>query len=165
MLCHFLSDIGQCEKIFEALERIAAKFEKPVYVSVHPRTREKLTEFKISPDDKQVKLLEPLGFFDFVHLEKNALAVLSDSGTVQEECCIFRIPNVTLRDVTERPETIECGSNILSGADPENIVRSVELALSHPAEWTPPREYLAEGVAQTVSKVVLGYTSQRKHVS
>jgi UDP-N-acetylglucosamine 2-epimerase (non-hydrolysing) len=152
-------------KIFDAFERLAAKFEKPVYVSVHPRTREKLTEFKISPDDRQVKLLEPLGFFDFVHLEKNALAVLSDSGTVQEECCIFRIPNVTLRDVTERPETIECGSNILSGADPENIVRSVELALSHPAKWTPPREYLAENVAQTVSKVILGYTSQRKHVS
>ena len=152
-------------KIFGAFERIAAKFEKPVYVSVHPRTREKLTEFKISPDDRQVKLLEPLGFFDFVHLEKNALAVLSDSGTVQEECCIFRIPNVTLRDVTERPETIECGSNILSGAEPENILRAVELALSDPARWTPPREYLAESVAQTVSKIILGYTSQRKHVS
>ena len=152
-------------KIFDAFERIATKFEKPLYVSVHPRTREKLTEFRISPDNRQVKLLEPLGFFDFVQLEKNALAVLSDSGTVQEECCIFRIPNVTLRDVTERPETIECGSNILSGADPENIVRAVDLALSQPASWTPPREYLAETVARTVSKVILGYISQRKHVS
>lgn len=152
-------------KIFDAFGRIAAKFEKPVYVSVHPRTREKLAEFKIAPDDRHVRLLEPLGFFDFVQLEKNAHVVLSDSGTVQEECCIFRIPNVTLRDVTERPETIECGSNILSGADPENILRAVELARSQPASWTPPREYLTEGVAQTVSKIILGYTSQRKHVS
>ena len=152
-------------KIFDAFERIAAKFEKPLYVSVHPRTREKLTEFRISPDNRHVKLLEPLGFFDFVQLEKNALAVLSDSGTVQEECCIFRIANVTLRDVTERPETIECGGNILSGADPDNIVRAVDLALSHPPNWTPPREYLAESVARTVTKVILGYTSQRKHVS
>src|SRR5215204_896787 len=124
------------KNIFSAFEKVAAKFQKRILVSVHPRTREKLTEFQISPDPKVVGLLEPLGFFDFVHMEKNALGVLTDSGTVQEECSIFGIPNVTLRDVTERPETIECGSNILSGADPENIVRAVDLALSQPAGWT-----------------------------
>ena len=63
------------------------------------------------------------GFFDFVALEQAAFCVLSDSGTVQEECCIFRVPNVTIRDVTERPETIECGSNMLAGADPERVLR------------------------------------------
>ncbi len=152
-------------RIFDAFGQIAEKFEKRVLVSVHPRTREKLTEFGISPNARQVTLLEPLGFFDFVHLEKNSLAVLTDSGTVQEECSIFGIPNITLRDVTERPETIECGSNILSGAEPDNIVRAVDLALSQPAGWTPPREYLATNVAQTVSKIVLGYTNLRKHIS
>ncbi|HVF31202.1 MAG TPA: UDP-N-acetylglucosamine 2-epimerase (non-hydrolyzing) [Pyrinomonadaceae bacterium] len=151
--------------IFDAFQQIATKFEKRVLVSVHPRTREKMAEFGISPDDHHITLLEPLGFFDFVHLEKNSLAVLTDSGTVQEECSIFGIPNITLRDVTERPETIECGSNILSGAEPENIVRAVDLALSQPAGWKPPVEYLAENVAQTVSKIVLGYTNLRKHVS
>ena len=110
-------------------------------------------------------LLKPLGFFDFVKLEKNALAVLTDSGTVQEECAIFGIPNITLRDVTERPETLECGSNILSGAETDSILRAVELAISQPANWTAPQEYLSENVAQTVSKIVLGYTSQRKHIS
>ncbi len=88
---------------------------------------------------------------------------MTDSGTVQEECAIFKIPNVTLRDVTERPETIEAGSNILSGAETENILRSVELAISQPADWTPPTEYLKENVAQTVSRIVLGYTSVKKH--
>jgi UDP-N-acetylglucosamine 2-epimerase (non-hydrolysing) len=151
--------------IFAALDRIAAEVEKPVLVSVHPRTREKLNQFRVTPDAGRIRLLEPLGFFDFVHLEKNALAVMSDSGTVQEECSIFGIPNVTLRDVTERPETIECGSNILSGADPDTILRTVKMAVSRPADWKPPREYLAENVAQTVSNIILGYTNLRKHVS
>ena len=152
-------------KIFNAFEQIATKYEKPVLVSVHPRTREKLNDFGVTPDTRWIRLLDPLGFFDFVHLEKNSLAVLTDSGTVQEECSIFGIPNVTLRDVTERPETLEVGSNILSGADPENILRAVELAISQPGTWTAPREYLAKNVAQTVSKIVLGYTNLRKHSS
>lgn len=152
-------------KIFDAFEQIGEQFEKQVLVSVHPRTREKLTQFDISPNARRIQLLDPLGFFDFVHLEKNSLAVFTDSGTVQEECSIFGIPNITLRDVTERPETIECGSNILSGADPDTIVQTVKLALSQPAAWNPPREYLVENVAQTVSKIILGYTNLRKHVS
>jgi UDP-N-acetylglucosamine 2-epimerase (non-hydrolysing) len=106
-----------------------------------------------------------MNFFDFVKLEKNSLAVLTDSGTVQEECSIFGIPNITLRDVTERPETIECGSNILSGAETHSIVSAVELAIAQPASWTPPREYQAENVSQTVSKILLGYTSFRRHSS
>lgn len=151
--------------IFDGISQISAKFDKKVLVSVHPRTAERLKEFEIGVDAERIALLEPLGFFDFVNLEKNALAVLTDSGTVQEECCIFRIPNITLRDVTERPETIECGSNVLSGAGPESIVRTTTLALSHPADWSPPREYLIENVSQTVCKIVLGYSSIRRHLS
>ena len=152
-------------RIFNAFGQIAEKFEKQILISVHPRTREKLDGFGIVPDARRIQLLEPLGFFDFVHLEKNALAVLTDSGTVQEECAIFGIPNITIRDVTERPETIECGSNILSGAEPEDILRAVELAISQPTGWSAPREYLAKNVAQTVAKIVLGYTNLRKHIS
>ncbi|MBX3299099.1 MAG: UDP-N-acetylglucosamine 2-epimerase (non-hydrolyzing) [Acidobacteria bacterium] len=149
--------------IFRGLEAVADKFSKQVLVSVHPRTAEKLRRFKVSADSEKVRLLDAFGFFDFVHLEKNSLAVLTDSGTVQEECSIFRIPNVTIRDVTERPETLECGSNILSGADPEAIVSAVELAVAQPASWDPPKEYLASNVASTVSKLILGYHSLRVH--
>jgi len=150
---------------FKAFEQISVHLNKPVLVSVHPRTREKLTAANITTDSARIRLLDPLGFFDFVHLEKNSQAVLTDSGTVQEECAIFGIPNITLRDVTERPETIECGSNILSGGDPDMILQAVRLAISQPATWKPPREYTVENVAQTVSKIVLGYTNLRKHVS
>ena len=159
-------DLGpRLTAIFTAFGRIAEEFGKPVLVSVHPRTREKLRDFDVTVDEDQIRLLDPLGFFDFVHLEKNAFAVLSDSGTVQEECSVFRVPNVTVRDVTERPETIECGSNILSGAEPDTILRAVRLATSQPAEWTPPSEYIAENVSQTVARILLGYTNLRKHVS
>jgi UDP-N-acetylglucosamine 2-epimerase (non-hydrolysing) len=109
-------------------------------------------------------LLEPLGFFDFVNLEKNAYVVLSDSGTVQEECSIFSIPNVTVRDVTERPETIECGSNIISGAETESLITAVEMATALAPAWDAPAEYLAENVSHTVAKIVLGYHSLKKHV-
>ncbi len=155
---------SRLKEIFQAFGEITEKFDKKMLISVHPRTAEKLKEFGLNPATEKIKLLEPLGFFDFVKLEKNALAVLTDSGTVQEECSIFGVPNVTLRDVTERPETIEAGSNILSGAGAENILRCVELAISQPANWTPPREYLTENVAQTVGKIILGYTSVKKHV-
>ena len=86
-----------------------------------------------------------------------AFCVLSDSGTVQEECCLFKDPNVTIRDVTERPETIECGSNILSGADPQTILRAVSTVMSLSRSWSAPREYLEENVSTTVLKIVLGY--------
>ena len=132
-------------------------------ISVHPRTRQKLADFNTQVDTDRIVLLEPLGLFDFVKLEKNSLAVLTDSGTVQEECSIFGIPNVTLRDVTERPETVESGSNIIAGSDPKMIAKAVELAVSQAAQWTPPAEYLAPNVAQTVSRIVLGHLSLRKH--
>jgi UDP-N-acetylglucosamine 2-epimerase (non-hydrolysing) len=150
-------------KIFAAFDDIAAKFGKTVLVSVHPRTADKLEKHGIRPTSPKIRLLKALGFFDFVKLEKNSLAVLTDSGTVQEECSIFGVPNITLRDVTERPETIECGSNILSGAETASIVSAVEIAIAQPAAWTAPREYLAENVSQTVSKILLGYTSFRRH--
>ena len=153
------------EKIFKGFAAVANKYNKKILISTHPRTAEKLNQFGINPENQNIKLLKPLGFFEFVKLEKNALGVLTDSGTVQEECSIFGIPNVTLRDVTERPETVECGSNILSGADPEMILRAVDIAISQPATWIPPKEYTVENVSQTVCKIVLGYSSVKKHVS
>ncbi len=155
--------VARLRKILEAFERIVRQFDKKMLVSVHPRTAEKLEKFGLKTASDKIVLLEPLGFFDFVKLEKNALAVLTDSGTVQEECAIFGVPNVTLRDVTERPETIECGSNILSGAETGAIIKAVEMAISQPVNWTAPKEYLTENVAHIVSKIVLGYTSIRKH--
>lgn len=159
-----VDEAGRLNKIFQGLIKVSEKFGRKILISTHPRTAEKIVNFRINLPPDKIILLKPFGFFDFVKLEKNALAVLTDSGTVQEECAIFGIPNVTLRDVTERPETIESGSNILSGAETDSIINAVELAISQPATWKPPEEYLVENVAQTVSKIILGYSSVKKHL-
>ena len=128
----------------------------PIVVSVHPRTRDKLERFAIAVPEG-LRLLDPMGFFDFVRLEKEARAVITDSGTVQEECCIMGVPNVTVRDVTERPETVEVGSNILAGVEPEALQRALRIVLGRPPAWVPPAEYLAPDVASTVTRIVLGF--------
>jgi UDP-N-acetylglucosamine 2-epimerase (non-hydrolysing) len=143
-------------KFIKALKMLRRIHEMPIVWSVHPRTRKRLEGAGIQ-SSSGLLMTEPLGLFDFVNLEKNAACVLTDSGTVQEECCLFKVPNVTLRDVTERPETVEVGSNILSGAEPASIVKCVDLALSRPTNWTPPREYLVEDVSSTVTKIAISY--------
>ena len=135
----------------------AHTFGLPVIVSTHPRTRHHMERFGVAADNENVRFLEPFGLFDFVKLEKNAFCVLSDSGTVQEECCIFRIANVTIRDVTERPETVDCGSNMLSGVEPESVLRCVRAVLDRASAWQAPPEYLVEDVSSTVAQLVLGY--------
>ncbi len=140
-----------------ALNRLQKEYGIPVIISTHPRTKVRMQTFGIGVDNDQVRFLPPFGFFEFIALERKARCILTDSGTVQEECCIFKKPNVILRDVTERPETLECGSNILAGADPRMIVHAVKVALTSSCSWKPPTEYLEMEVASTVAKIVLGY--------
>jgi UDP-N-acetylglucosamine 2-epimerase (non-hydrolysing) len=143
--------------LVEAFRRLAAKHRAPVICSLHPRTRSKLDEFGIDIKGHNLRFVEPLGFFDFVRLEQDAMCVLSDSGTVQEETCLFRTPNVTLREVTERPETLECGSNLLAGTSPDRIVQAVDFVTTRGCNWTPPVEYEASMVAETVCRFVVGF--------
>ena len=152
-----VDDNARLERFLQGLALVADTYQLPAIISLHPRTAEKIRRFNLKPESEQLRLLEPLGFFDFVNLEQNARCVRSDSGTVQEECCIFQVPNVTIRDVTERPETIECGSNMLTGCDKHAILGAVKVALRTPANWQPPSEYLELHVARTVTKIVLGY--------
>jgi len=149
---------GRLRSLIEALEALAREYGLPVVVSTHPRTRALMSRFSVDPAaHSALGFHPPFGLFDFVALERNAFCVLSDSGTVQEECCVFRVANVTIRDVTERPETLECGSNMLSGAAPEDVLRCVRTVLDRKPDWAVPPEYLARGVSDTVAKIVLGY--------
>jgi UDP-N-acetylglucosamine 2-epimerase (non-hydrolysing) len=153
---------SRLERLCTALGDVAADTGLPVVWPVHPRTRERLG---LRPNmlKPAVKAVEPLGFFDFVHLERGASCVITDSGTVQEECAIFHVPNVTIRDVTERPETIEAGSNIIAGSDPAAVVHAVRLARALPSTWTAPSEYLVANASTAIAKIVLGHGSSRQH--
>jgi UDP-N-acetylglucosamine 2-epimerase (non-hydrolysing) len=145
------------KNLVTALRGVAEAHRLPVVCSLHPRTRSTLDRFGVDFAGRGVRFIPPLGFFDFIKLEQSAFCVLTDSGTVQEETCLFGVPNVTIREVTERPETVECGSNILAGSDPAAIARAVELATCAPRSWQPPAEYLAPQVAETVVRIVTAY--------
>ncbi len=163
---YFLATLHRAENVdlrerLEAFTRAFARLQQdyglPIIISTHPRTRSRMGQFGLGEEDPNLRFLEPFGFFDFISLEKRARCVLSDSGTVQEECALLQVPNVTLRDVTERPETLECGSNVLSGADVERICHCVALALNPDRRWEAPREYLRDNVADTVVRILTGH--------
>jgi UDP-N-acetylglucosamine 2-epimerase (non-hydrolysing) len=151
-------DVGsRLQSLTRAFSALHVEYGIPVIVSTHPHTRQRLQASGISMQEDGIRYLEPFGFFDFVKLEQNAYCVLSDSGTVQEECSIFGVPSVTIRDTTERPETLEYGSNILSGTETDSVLRSVKVVLAKTGCFATPPEYLRENVSNTVRQLVLGY--------
>jgi len=144
-------------QIVDALAMVASQYGYPVVCSVHPRTDSRLKEFGIETKRNGLQMLRPMGFVDFVALERAAFCCLSDSGTVQEETCIFGVPNVTIRDVTERPETVECGSNFIAGTETDSIVEAVRFVTTRESAWRPPREYLAPNVAEVCARIILAH--------
>jgi len=143
-------------QFIEALHLLYLEYEIPLICSLHPRTRFQLHKSRQILAGDGIKVIQPAGLFDFVHLEKRARCVLSDSGTVQEECCILRVPNVTLRDVTERPETVESGSSIIAGCEPESILSAVSTALALGCQWADPPEYMKKTVSASVVRIISG---------
>jgi UDP-N-acetylglucosamine 2-epimerase (non-hydrolysing) len=141
--------------IILACSRLKLDYQMPVIFSCHPRTAKRIQDCGIGLEG--VTIHEPFAFSDFVTLEKHALCVLTDSGTVQEECCILRSRCVTIRDTTERPETIECGSNILSGVMPVSILDCVKTVLSQGTDWTLPEGYFSRNVSDKVVRIVTGF--------
>jgi len=122
--------------ILEGLNKVALEFQQPVIYPIHPRSRKQMNSFNLEP--KNLSLIEPMDYLGFLQLESNARLVFTDSGGIQEEACILRIPCVTLRDNTERPETIEIGSNILSGASPDKILEYTKHMLKRESDWVNP---------------------------
>ncbi len=122
--------------ILEGINRLSFKFQLPVIYPIHPRSRKRMCEFSL--EAKNLVLIDPVDFLSFLQLESKAKLVLTDSGGVQEETCILGVPCITLRDSTERPETIEVGSNILAGASSSEIVKCTELMLNRETRWENP---------------------------
>ena len=123
--------------ILEGLESVYTDFNLPIIYPIHPRTKKRLIKFGLEVP-KGVELIEPLGFLEFLQLEANTKLVLTDSGGVQEETCILKVPCVTLRDNTERPETLNVGSNVLVGVNQDRILEGVKKMLSKERDWRNP---------------------------
>jgi UDP-N-acetylglucosamine 2-epimerase (non-hydrolysing) len=122
--------------IVKGLERLHRDTGYPIVYPIHPRTKKNLKKLRLQP--KEIKTINPLDYLSFLWLESNAKLVLTDSGGVQEETCVLNVPCVTLRENTERPETLEVGSNILAGTDPDKIVKCAHVMLEKKQRWKNP---------------------------
>jgi len=122
--------------IITGLKKISAHFGIPVVFPMHPRTRKMVHEFSLSTEG--IHVINPVGYLEFLILESMASLLLTDSGGVQEEGCILKVPCVTLRENTERPETIDCGSNTLAGVNVEKMLRSAVRMIDIPRTWNNP---------------------------
>jgi len=135
---------------------LLAKFTKalnlPVIFSIHPRTRKKIKEFKISIP-KKIILIDPIGFFDFLKLEMNSKMIITDSGTVQEEASILNKLCIVLRDATERPETLENGDTIIINKDKSDFIK-IKKILDYKSKSEPILEYSKKNVSQVVSNII-----------
>jgi len=125
------------KKIFEGLKLIHEEHNLPIIYPIHPRAMKRIKEFNIDIP-RGVRLIEPIGFLKFLMLESYARLILTDSGGVQEEACILKVPCITLRENTERPETINVGSNILVGTEPDKILGGVNIMINKNNNWENP---------------------------
>jgi len=123
--------------ILKGIDLVGSEFGIPVLYPIHPRTKKMLGYFSFQVPDN-IRLLEPLGYFEFLLLEASARLVLTDSGGIQEECCILKTPCVTMRNNTERPETIDVGGNILAVADPGAILSGAKEMDLRSRTWENP---------------------------
>ena len=141
---HRSENVDSKERLSRALvafERADDEAGMPILFPIHPRTAKRLQEFgleKRADEQASLRRIEPTGYLDMLILEKNAALVMTDSGGLQEESCFFRVPCVTLRENTERPETLEIGSNVLAGTDPERVRDAVRRQLDAERNWLNP---------------------------
>lgn len=125
------------EHMIHGVNLIYGKFGLPLIWPIHPRTKKMLEKYNLAAP-RGTMIVDPVGFLEFTQLELNAKLIITDSGGVQEEACIMKVPCVTLRENTERTETVDVGANILVGTDPEKMLKGVETMLNKETSWANP---------------------------
>lgn len=116
--------------LMDTLNALAVKYNYPILMSTHPRTRKRLEDIGLSNMDGRVTFSKPFGFFDYIKLQMEAFCVLSDSGTITEETSLLNLCAITLRNAHERPEGMDVGTLIMSGLKAERVLESVEIVTS-----------------------------------
>ena len=148
--------------LLDSLNALAEKYGFPVIVSTHPRTRKRIDALPKRDMNPLIRFLKPLGFLDYIKLQKEAYCVLSDSGTITEESSVLNFPAVTMRNAHERPEGMDEGTLIMSGLKPETILDCVSVVVNQfmeePDAIRPVQDYVAPSVSRKILRIVLSYT-------
>lgn len=154
-------------KLVESLNAISETYGLPIIVSTHPRTRNKINEAGVKFNEL-IQLMKPLGFHDYNHLQKNAKAVLSDSGTISEESSIMNFPALNIREAHERPEAMEEASVMMVGLNPERIMQALEILKNQKRgdqrTLRPVADYSMPNVSDKVLRIIISYTDYVKRV-
>lgn len=147
--------------LMDTLNALAAKYDYPILVSTHPRTRKRLEDIGLTNMDKRVTFAKPFGFFDYIKLQMEAFCVLSDSGTITEETSLLDLCAITLRNAHERPEGMDVGTLVMSGLRKERVMQSVEIVTSQYKKGEravmPVADYENPHVSTQVVRVVASY--------
>jgi UDP-N-acetylglucosamine 2-epimerase (non-hydrolysing) len=150
------------EDLLEALNAIAKKYNQPVIVSTHPRTRKRIEDQNIANLNSQIRLLKPLGYFDYVNLQMNSSCVISDSGTITEESSILNFPAVTIRQTHERPEGMDEGTLIMCGLKPQRVMESIDVVRATYSkvdrQFRLVQDYDTANVSKKVLRIIMSYT-------
>lgn len=155
-----VDDKFRLEQILQAITEIGKYNDRVIIIPLHPRTRNRLTEFNIKIDP-QIKGIKPVGYFEFLALIKHSQMVITDSGGIQEEACIMEIPCLTVRENTERPETVDVGANVLGGVSKDSIIsnaKKINLNDNH-FSWKNP--YGDGNAASKIITIVLEFLNRQ----
>lgn len=149
--------------LIKSLNALVEKYDYPIVFSTHPRTKNRLGLLdKIAPD-KKIIFSKPFGFFDYIHLQKNAFCTLSDSGTITEESSILHFPAVTIRNAHERPEGNDEGTLIMCGYKKDRVLDAVDVVTKQfkqdPKAIKIIKDYEVESVSKKVIRIILSYTN------
>ena len=147
--------------LLKSLNYIAEKYKFPVIVSTHPRTKDRITKLKTKIKlNSLIQFLKPLGFFDYIKLQKSSFCVISDSGTITEESSILKFPAIMIRQAHERPEGMDEATVIMSGIEKKRIEESINVVTQHFKNGILPKiidDYNVDNVSQKVVKIILSY--------
>src|SRR5699024_7722577 len=143
--------------LVESLNAIAEQYDMPVIVSTHPRTQKRIDELNIK-FNSHIKTLKPLGFNDYIKLQKTAKAVLSDSGTISEETAILGLKSLNIREAHERPEAMEEATVMMVGLEKERVLQGLQILDRDYRKSNMVSDYNVDNVSDKVLKIILSYT-------
>jgi len=150
------------DELLESLNAIAAKYKKRIIVSTHPRTRKRLEAVDNEYFHNKIEFMKPLGFFDYIALQINAMCVISDSGTITEESSLLGFPAVTIRQAHERPEGMDEGTLIMCGLSKDKVLHSIDVVIAQHSDkkskFKVISDYNVDNVSKKVLRIILSYT-------